>query len=91
MEREHWPQMGKDMNSLQCHREPPYLKVICDIDNYVLKNGAVHFFAMEKFQINPILANVLILYPLKRPENQKTFGFLVFSGSIKWEHWPEMG
>ena len=57
------------MNSLQCHREPPYLKVICDIDNYVLKNGAVHFFAMEKFQINPILANVPILYPLKRPEN----------------------
>ena len=33
---------------------------------------------------NSFLANVLILYPLK------TFGFLVFSGSKKREHWPEM-
>ena len=24
-------------------------------------------------------------------KHQKTFGFLVFSGSIKREHWPEMG
>ena len=24
-------------------------------------------------------------------KHQKTIGFLVFSGDIKWEHWPEMG
>ena len=30
---------------------------------------------------NSFLANVFILYPL---------GFLVFSGGIKWEHWPEI-
>ena len=25
------------------------------------------------------------------PEHtRKTFGFLVFSGGIEWEHWPEM-
>ena len=43
--------------------------------------------------LNPFLDNVTILYPLKTPENlwQKTFGFLVLSGGIKWEHWPEMG
>ena len=40
------------------------------------------------FKVNPFLANVPILQPLKTP---KTFGFLVFSGGIKWEHWPEMG
>ena len=40
------------------------------------------------FAFNPFLANVPILYPLKTSENQ---GFLVFSGGIKWEHWPEMG
>ena len=38
--------------------------------------------------INPFLANNLILDPLKTPEN---FDFMVFSGGIKWEHWPEMG
>ena len=38
---------------------------------------------------NPFLSNVPILYPLKTLE--KTKGFLVFSGGIKWEHWPEMG
>ena len=38
--------------------------------------------------INPFLANNLILDPQKTPEN---FDFMVFSGGIKWEHWPEMG
>ena len=32
---------------------------------------------------------------LRAPFLQKSsggcFGFLVFSGGIKWEHWPEMG
>ena len=38
---------------------------------------------------NPFLSNVPILYPQKTPEKNK--GCLVFSGGIKWEHWPEMG
>ena len=36
-------------------------------------------------EFNPFPANVSILYSLN------TFGFLVFLGDIKWEHWPEMG
>ena len=24
-------------------------------------------------------------------ENTKNFRFIVFSGGIKWNHWPEMG
>ena len=44
-------------------------------------------FLILCFSMN-IQAKVPILYPLKKPEN--TFGFLVFSGDIKWEHWPEM-
>ena len=32
------------------------------------------------------------MFPFYTPwKYQKTFGFLVFSGGIKWEHWPEMG
>ena len=38
-----------------------------------------------KHRVNPFLANVPILYHLK------TKSFLVFSGGIKWEHWPEIG
>ena len=34
-------------------------------------------------RFNTFLVNDSILYPLK---NQKTFGFVVFSGSIKWEY-----
>ena len=36
--------------------------------------------------VNPFQVNVSILYPLK---HQKAFGFLVFSGNTKWEHWLE--
>ena len=32
------------------------------------------------------------MFPFYTPwKHQKTFGFLVFSWGIKWEHWPEMG
>ena len=32
------------------------------------------------------------MFPFYTPwKHQKTRGFTVFSGSIKWEHWPEMG
>ena len=40
--------------------------------------------------INPVLANVPILYLLKTPKNLKTFGFLAFSRGIKWNHWTEI-
>ena len=41
--------------------------------------------------INPFVANVHILYPLKTPENLRfSVGFLLFWGSIKWEFLPEM-
>ena len=31
------------------------------------------------------------MFPFYTPrEHQKTKGFLLFSGVIKWEHWPEM-
>ena len=32
---------------------------------------------------------MLPFYTLRK--HQKTFGFLLFSGVIKWEHWPEIG
>ena len=35
--------------------------------------------------INLFHTNVLFLYPLKTPENQK------FSGGIEMKHWPKMG
>ena len=37
-------------------------------------------FVKYEATFKPISANVPILYP------QKTFGFLVFLGGIKWEH-----
>ena len=37
-------------------------------------------------RFNPFLTNDPILYPLKTLE---VFGFLMFSGGIKWEHRPE--
>ena len=31
------------------------------------------------------------MFPLYTPwEHQKTFGFVVFSGGTKWDHWPEL-
>ena len=39
-------------------------------------------------RFNPFLANVPILYCLKKPENQS---FLVELGGVKLEYWPEMG
>ena len=39
---------------------------------------------MYKLSVNPFLVNVLILYT--PCEQQKTKGFLVFSGGIKWKH-----
>ena len=39
-----------------------------------------------------ILGHFWPMLPFYTPrKHQKTKGFLVFSGGIKWEHWPEMG
>ena len=43
----------------------------------------VHWEQMGK----TFLAHVSILHPLK---TSKTFGFMMYSGGKKWEHWPEM-
>ena len=38
-----------------------------------------------------VLAHFWLVFPFCTPwKYQKIFGFLLFSGSIKWEHWPEM-
>ena len=50
---------------------------------------ATSFIKICFWFINPFLTHALILCPLKRPEN--IFFFQVFSGSIKWQHRPEMG
>ena len=38
-------------------------------------------------KVNAFLVNFPIFYPQESPENKR---FLVFSGCIKWEHWPVM-
>ena len=40
---------------------------------------------ISKYLFNPFLANVPILYPLKKP-----LVFLWFSGGIKYEYWSEV-
>ena len=52
---------------------------------YLFLDQDVH---IKIYSFTPFLANVPILYLLK---TKKTIDFLVFSGGIKWEHWPEMG
>ena len=39
-----------------------------------------------------LLTRFLPMSPIYTPrKHQNTFGFLVFSAVVKWEHWPEMG
>ena len=52
------------------------LEEITDLDKKLDSDDLTHFRPMFPFYV-----------PLKY---QKTLGFLVFSGVIKWEHWPEM-
>ena len=42
----------------------------------------------KEFLFYLFLVNVHILYLLKTPEN---LWLALFSGVMKWEHWPEMG
>ena len=51
-------------------------------------HDSLHASAMVFENINPFLVNDPIVYLLKK--KHKTFGFLVFLGGIKWEHWLEM-
>ena len=47
---------------------------LCDLAPSHITNGADNFQPM---------------FPFYSPwKHQKTFGFLLFSGGIKWEHWP---
>ena len=47
----------------------------------------VHWHEMSQKSLTYFLP----MFPFYTPwEHQKTKGFLVFSGGIKWEHWPEM-
>ena len=65
----------------------------------IFKNGfllehllvTVLIFSMcaSSTSVNTFLVNAPILYPLKTPEN--LWVFLVFSGAMKQEHWPEIG
>ena len=54
-------------------------KTVANVDTVTQE---IHFFLF----INPFLANVLILNPQKTPEN---LCFLVFSGGMECDHWPE--
>ena len=47
-----------------------------------------HTPEQEGSSFNPFPVNVPILYILKTPEN---LWLALFSGVMKWEHWPEMG
>ena len=43
-------------------------------------------------QLKPFLTHFWPVFPFYTPwKHQKTKGFLVFSGGMKWEPWPEMG
>ena len=55
-----------------------YVELMCAV-------GLSEAFPWQMLAGIPFPANVLILYPLKIPEN------LWFSGGIKWEHLPETG
>ena len=51
------------------------LNVFC-VNSFLCGQALTHFWSMFLYYISW--------------EHQKTFGFLVFSAGIKWEHWPEM-
>ena len=54
---------------------------------YEIKEKESTVSSVDILVLNPFLANVSILYPLKIRQNQRFSVF--FSGSIEWEHWPE--
>ena len=62
-------------------------KLVIHVVNKKKMVNSVNEISITGFTINPFLANAPILYPQKTRE---IFGFLVFSGGIKWEFLPEM-
>ena len=53
------------------------------------------FYVLTYLYLSSVIYEVLIhFWPMfqfyTRWKHQKTKGFLVFSGGIKWEHWPEV-
>ena len=64
----------------------------CYIYNHVLRNIANDVICIrEIFSEFRSLTQFRPMFPFYNPwKHQKTKGFLVFSGGIKWEHWPEM-
>ena len=58
------------------------------LTNQILRDVRSRTRVLHYLFVNPFLAHVPILYPLKTPENQRFSGVL---GDIKWKHWPEIG
>ena len=61
-------------------------------NNIILFLILIIFMNVQKdYFIKKQLTHFRPMFPFYTPwKHQKTFGFLVFSGGIKWEHWPEM-
>ena len=59
---------------------------ITNLDMFRLGYLFTHSIGLDHVYIDPFVANVPILYPLKAPGNKR---LSVFSGSIKWEQWSE--
>ena len=62
----------------------------------IFKEKALPYFILvkeekEKKLIERELTHFWQMFPFHIPENTRKPGFLVFSGGMKWEHWPEMG
>ena len=49
------------------------------LNSSMMKMMLKNVFKGYEFSINPFLANVPILYPLKTPENQRLYIFLWFN------------
>ena len=51
-----------------------------------------HLFQQTLFYKRIYLSYLCPMFPFYTPwKHQKTRSFKLFSGGVKWEHWPEMG
>ena len=58
---------------------------------FIFFSSMILIFQVTYFQCWTQLTYFWQMFPSYNPwEHQKAFGFLVFSGGMKWEHWPEM-
>ena len=75
---------------LQLNYEQCFRKVFCQnfSRRLLLKQTGYCTFEVNNAKpdltknLDPLLISVAILYPLKKPENQKAFGLLLFPGGI---------